>query len=175
MSKRSYPGTVCAAWWHRTFEGDDGLARTTRAQLRRCGTAAEALTVEAVHDLNRSLQEAGHRPDANRLALIAIILAHVEQSGTDRLAESFGRRNTKDGPRALSAIRFQTLIRTTARGDLIAPLRRAISIVRRSPIDIVSLAGDLYYWNERTRTAWCFQYFGSSNVMPEQPFQEEVT
>ena len=47
MSDTQGPGTVCTSWWHRTFGNDDGAARMSRARLRRCGTPAEALTVEA--------------------------------------------------------------------------------------------------------------------------------
>ena len=175
MTKSKRPGTVCAAWWHQTFESDDGLARTTRSQLHRCSTAAEALTVEAVHDLNKRLREAGHRPGADTLALIAVVLAHIEQSGALKLANAFGRRNTKGAPRPLSETRFQGLVRATASRDLVAPLRRAIAIVRRNAIDIAALAGDLYYWNERTRNKWCFQYFGAGDATPEQTLQEAVT
>ena len=162
------PGTVCAGWWRQTFADDDGAARMVRARLRRCATAAEALTIEAVHDLNGQLREAGYRPGADRLALVSIMLAHVTDSGNRRLAEVFGQRQSKDSPRMLSELRFQTLIHTRDRTELIAPLRRALVIARGTPVNIAALADDLYRWNEGTRTDWCFQYYGASDAAPAQ-------
>lgn len=171
MSETGSPGAICAHWWHQALEGDDGLARRTRARLRRCTTASEALTIEAVHDLNARLREKGFRPDADRLALITIALAHVAEAGELGVAFEFGRRAGKDRPRTLSEQRFQALIRTTRPADLIAPLRRAMAILRRAPA-VTPMATDLYFWSENTRTQWCFQYFGAADAAPEQISQE---
>ena len=172
MSEAKSPGTVCAAWWHQTFGNDDGAARMTRARLRRCVTALEALSVEAVHDLNARLRDAGHRPAADRLALLATVLAHVSEHGSLRLATALGRREYKDAPRVLSSLRFQSLVGTTDPTELITALRRAMAIVRASPIDVAALATDLYRWDQSVRTAWCFQYFGASTAAPEHHSQE---
>ena len=139
----------------------------TRARLRRCTTPAESLTIEAVHDLNRRLVDAGFRPAADQLALIAITLARVEDSGTQTLAGAFGRRKFWEGPRALSSSRFHALVRTTDKAQLINPLRRAVAIVRRTPVDVTARAADLFDWNERARNSWCFQYFGAGEADPE--------
>ena len=162
------PGAVCAAWWRRTFGADDGAARMVRARLRRCATPAEALAIEAVHDLNAQLRATGYRPGADRLALVAIVLAHVTENGNRRLAEVFGRRESRDGPPALSGLRFQTLVQTTDPAGLIAPLRRAMAIVRATPVHVAALAADLYRWNENVRNGWCFQYYGASDAAPAQ-------
>ena len=172
MSDPKSLGVICAGWWHQTFGNDDGAARMTRARLRRSATPAEALVVEAVHDLNARFRAAGYRPGANRLALVAIVLAHVNANDKRKLAEAFGQRRSKDGPRALTELRLQTLIRTTDPAHLITPLRRAMAIVRHVPINVAALAADLYRWNEDTRTTWCFQYFGASNAVPERIPQE---
>lgn len=172
MSETGSPGAICALWWHQVLGGDSGPARTTRARLRRCTAAPEALTIDAVHDLNSRLREKGFRPDADRLALVAIVLAHVAETGELRLATEFGRRAGKDRPRALSEQRFQALIRTTRHADLIAPLRRAMAIVRRARIAVAPMATDLYFWSENTRTQWCFQYFGAADAAPERISQE---
>ena len=172
MSETDSPGAICAHWWHQVLGGDDGHARTTRARLRRCTTAAEALNIDAVHDLHSRLREKGFRPDADRLALVAIALAHVAETGEFRLAAEFGQRAGKDRPRALSEQRFQALVRTTRHADLIAPLRRAMAIVRRARVAITPMATDLYFWSDNTRTNWCFQYFGAADAAPERISQE---
>ena len=53
------PGTVARQWWHETFGRDDAGARTARAQLRRCATVLEVLTVESPHRLSRRLRRHG--------------------------------------------------------------------------------------------------------------------
>ena len=172
MTETGSPGAICAHWWHQALGGDDGPARTTRARLRRSTTASQALTIDAVHDLNAQLRAKGFRPDADQLTLITIALAHVGEAGDLGLATVFGRRAGKDRPRALSEQRFQALIRTTRHGELIAPLRRAMAIVRRAQIAVAPMATDLYHWNENTRTQWCFQYFGAADAAPERISEE---
>ena len=179
MRETQSPSTVCASWWRRAFGDDDGAARMNRARLRRCDTPAEALTVEAVHDLNARLQSAGHHPKAHQLALVSIALVHVDvaedaQAKTTRLAQAFGQSRTTKGylSQALSALRFQALMRATDRVDLITPLRRAMAIVRHVPINVYTLADDLYFWNENVRRKWCFQYFGASNATPKHAPEE---
>ena len=172
MTETGSPGATCARWWHQAFGGDDGPARTARARLRRCTTASEALTIDAVHDLNAQLRAKGFRPDADQLTLIAIALAYVAAAGDLGLATEFGRRTGKDRSRALSEQRFQALIRTTRHAELVAPLRRAMTIVRGAHIAVAPMAADLYRWNEKTRTKWCYQYFGAADAAPERNSQE---
>ena len=167
MTAAATPGRIAAAWWHRTFHDEHGSGRANRARLRRCLTPVDAVAIEAVHDLNGHLRAGGHRPRAERLALLAITLAHVEEDGDRFLAELLGERPVKDAPRALSELRWQALIRVTQPLELIAPLRRALAIVRHTPVNVGALAGDLYRWNDTTRTKWCFQYFGAGSAAPE--------
>ena len=172
MTQTGFAGGICAHWWHHALGGDGGPARTTRARLRRCTTASEALTIDAVHDLNAQLRAKGFRPDADQLTLIAIALAYVSAAGDLGLATEFGRRAGKDRPRSLSEQRFQALIRTTRHAELVTPLRRAMAIVRGARIAVAPMATDLYRWNENTRTQWCFQYFGASDAAPERNSEE---
>ena len=172
MTTASTPGGVAAAWWHRTFRDEHGSGRASRARLRRCVSPVDAIAIEAVHDLNGHLRAAGHRPRADRLALLAITLAHVEEDGRSPLAELLGIRPTKGAPRALSELRWQALIRITQPGELVTPLRRATAVVRHRPIHVGAPAGDLYRWNDSTRAKWCFQYFGAG-AAPELSSPEE--
>lgn len=171
---KSTVGSVCASWWQHTFAKDDGYARMTRARLRRCTTPADALIIGAVHDLHAQLKKAGHyHSSADQLALIAITLAHIAEKGETKVATAFGRRHDgQNSPRALSELRAQVLLQITDRAELITPLHRALAIVRHTPINIAALADDLYYWSEKTRTRWCFQYFGASDSIPTQHHEE---
>jgi CRISPR system Cascade subunit CasB len=94
------------------------------------------------------------------LALIAVALAHIKERGP-KAARAFG---TGDPP-ALSPLRFNTLIRATTPAALWRPLTRALAVIKgaASPGE---LAADLFYWNEQTRTRWCFDYYGETTAAP---------
>ena len=159
------PG-ACKNWWSACISVDTGLARQTRAELRRASSVVDALGVSATHELNRRLLEAGcdlrlrrHGPD--RLALIAVALAHVVENLNLTAAQQFGKGN----PKALSALRFNSLVRTKEPRQLMLPLTRALKLVQ-GKANVSRLATDLYWWNDRTRTEWCFDYHGEAKAKP---------
>lgn len=174
MEKKSPDiGIVFTNWWKDSLRRDDGPSRKANARLRRCTTPIEAALIEEVHDLKFRLEQEGFEQfHPNTLALVAICLSHVKEGGGKKLAELFGNREIKDGPRVLSEIRFQSLIRITSKLELIGPVRRAIPLVQHKPINVYALAKDLFHWNEDVRRDWCFQYFGSSNQMKSQSEKE---
>ena len=157
------PGAVLG-WYESSLGRDDGKARAARARLRRCQSTVEALAISETHDLNRRLREnrPGIAPKPDQLALIATVFAHLRGVDGEELAVRFGRRDTKDGPRLLSELRFQSLIRVRSHRDLMAPLRRSLAVLRPdASCNGGTLARDLYWWSDRVRNKWCFQYFGS--------------
>ena len=168
-------GDIGMKWWLRAIAADTGHTRKTRAELRRADTPLTALVVSAVHDLNRALKDAGHglhhRADGpDRLALIAVALAHVKDGRGAAAARRFGAGD----PPPLSSIRFNTLIRTEAPRDLIRPLVRALKIID-GRTDARKLTRDLYWWNERVRTGWCFDYYGVTDAKPLDEDEETPT
>ena len=164
-------GSVCRGWWHRWVGADDGAARAARAQLRRVTAPLEAALIPAVHDLNAALAGIGHdlRSDPARLALIATALAACPHPTGRRAARAFGL--PKEQP-ALSALRFNRLVRETDPMRLRQPLIRALAQVG-GQVDVKTLADDLFWWTEKTRTRWTFEYFGASDAVPEP--EEETT
>ena len=168
-------GDIGMRWWLSAIAADTGHTRKTRAELRRADTPLAALGVSAVHDLNRALNDAGHglhhRADGpDRLALIAVALAHVKEGRGAAAARGFGAGD----PPPLSSIRFNSLIRTKAPRELIRPLVRALKIIG-GRTDARKLARDLYWWNERVRTAWCFDYYGATGAKPSDEDEETLT
>jgi len=69
-------------------------------------------------------------------------------------------------PKALNEIRFTSLIQARKAHDLIAPLRRALRATGQGA-DVARLASDLYWWTDRTRANWCFDYYGAPDEAPE--------
>ena len=156
-------GYICQKWWQNSIAADTGLARRTRAELRRCDTTLAVLGISAVHDLNRELSEHGFklqkRPD--QLALISVALAHVKTNQKPYAARLFG-----DGdPKKLSPIRFNALIRTDEPRDLMRPISRALKIIDGNT-NVRKIAEDLYWWNEKVKAEWCFDYYGASEAKP---------
>ena len=173
--KKTKPGEICAAWWHRELGVDTGSARKTRSELRRAETTLAVLGVNAVHKLHSDLVEAGYDlrkrdggPDW--LALIARVLAHVTEPKGAPLARMLG----KGAPPALSRIRFDALIRTKKPYELGDLMVRALRIIK-GVTDLPGLANDLYWWNDRkdrVRIDWCFDYHGASIANPEREEKE---
>ena len=156
--------TISQGWWAREIAAETGPARKTRAELRRADTPLKALGVSAAHRLNAELSAAGLglRRDPARLALIAVALAHVKEVGPPA-AQAFGAGD----PPALSPIRFNTLIRATTTEALWRPLTRALAVIKGAAAP-GALAADLFYWNEQTRTRWCFDYYGETAAAPKE-------
>ena len=162
-------GGIVIEWYGDSLGRDDGPARAVRARLRRCESPAEALAVAETHSLNERLKEFGETPTPDQLALLATTFGRLKGVHGSELAALFGRKAAKDGPRALSELRFQSLIRVRSRRDLMTPLRRSLGVLESDlACNGRALACDLYFWNERVRNKWCFQYFGAGFAAPNQ-------
>ncbi len=173
MTDENRVGSIVTAWYAAVLDGGSGAARAARARLRRCQTPAEALALAETHELFSRLRTHDHgstkRPD--QLALLATTFAHLKDIRGDALAITFGRKLSRDGPRQLSELRFQALIRASNHRELIRPLRRCLAVLgSKRACDGWRLAEDLYWWGERERNRWCFQYFGAS---PAETHEEE--
>ncbi len=159
-------GATCMSWWRNNIDGGTGDARRSRAELRRAGGVTAALSLSATHELNRRLIEAGYdlrrgRDGPDRLALIAVALAHVAKHRPDSAARRFG----SGAPKALNGIRFNALIRAKDPGQLLRPLARSLRLVDGA-VNVAKLAADLYWWNDKVRTDWCFDYHGAEDAKP---------
>lgn len=167
-------GATCMSWWRTGIVGEGGPARRSRARLRRAAGVTAALCLSATHDLNRRLIEAGHdlrqrRDGPDRLALIAVALAHVADDRVDSAARRFGSGD----PKTLSGIRFDALIRAREPSWLLRPLVRSLQVVDGG-VNVAKLATDLYWWNDKVRTDWCFDYHGAADAKPTSSEKESA-
>ena len=157
---------VCKGWWDTCIAAETGSARRARAELRRAAGVTDALGISATHELNRRLVRAGHdlrqrRDGPDRLALIAVALAQVAQDRRETAAQRLGAGE----PKTLSGLRFNALIRAKEPRRLMRPLVRALQVAKGAA-NVRRLAADLYWWNDKTRTDWCFDYHGASDARP---------
>lgn len=166
MSNTHSPAEICKLWWDTCIAAETGGARQARAELRRAASVTDALGVSATHELNRRLVSAGfdlrkRRDGPDRLALIAVSLSHLTEDLGQSAAQRFGAGETK----ALSGLRFNVLIRAKEPRQLMRPLARALRVTKGAA-NVRRLAADLYWWNDKTRTNWCFDYHGSTDAKP---------
>ncbi len=169
MTDNKGVGEAVVAWHSQFIRRDDGTARSARARLRRCSSPVEALAVEKTYELNALLKAHGQNPTPGQLALLAATFARLRSVDGERLATAFGARSAKNGPRRLSELRFQSLIRVKSHHELITPLRRAMAVLGPDlSCNGRRLAQDLYYWNDNVRGNWCFQYFGAVSAATNQ-------
>jgi CRISPR type I-E-associated protein CasB/Cse2 len=105
-----------------------------------------------------------------RLAVLAMTLANVDQSSSIPLAEQLGkttdgRTPTSDERPRLSANRFGTIVRSARARDWDAftrAIRRAIAIANSPSFNVRALAKDMLLFNDRVLQRWTFHYWQSS-------------
>ena len=88
-------------------------------------------------------------------------LAHLKEDLGATVAQRFGAGD----PKALSSLRFNALIRAREPRRLMRPLARALQVAKGSA-NVRRLAADLYWWNDKTRANWCFDYHGAADAKP---------
>ncbi|HNQ33367.1 MAG: CRISPR-associated protein Cse2 (CRISPR_cse2) [Euryarchaeota archaeon ADurb.Bin009] len=140
-------------WW-----GGLERARGDRAALRRCRSAQEIAFVPAFHRLRHDLSRIAP-VDAEKLAVVAGILSHVRKNDYSlRFAQQMA--TSKDGgDRArVSGLRFRRLLKIEGRDDLYGAIVRIVRLLDGS-VNIASLADGVYWWNERTKNNWAFDYY----------------
>ena len=140
-------------WW-----GGLERARGARAALRRCRSAQEIAFVPAFHRLRHDLSRIAP-VDAEKLAVVAGILSHVRKNDYSlRFAQQMA--TSKDGgDRArVSGLRFRRLLKIEGRDDLYGAIVRIVRLLDGS-VNIASLADGVYWWNERTKNNWAFDYY----------------
>lgn len=148
-SKR--PGQIILGSWSRNIgDREASQARALAARLRRAGSI-EALSEAAVHELARALD----LRDAEVLVRLVQVLAEVR----DHVAQTLAQRLGGDPP-ALSTLRFQRLMRVES-DDLGTALRRAVVMADRK-CNVAALGQDVLHWSDKTRSRWCFHYYGAA-------------
>lgn len=147
------PGAAAFGWWAEYIEPRDTnpVARGLAARLRRAGPV-EALCEPAVHKLAQALHVTGGTVETEKLVRLACLLAEVREHDAVPLAHRLGGKEP-----LLSRGRFEKLMR--AEGENLTDLLRRAIVMADRRCNVGSLASNLWYWNDRTRTRWCFEYF----------------
>lgn len=144
-----------AAWWLALNEN-----RGDRAELRRCSTLAEVAFTPAYHRLRLDLIKFG-AVNADSLAMVAGLAARVKSNLVgNTLAEQMATGKS-DGSARVSGLRFRRLLKVKERENLFTAMGRVIALLGGA-VNLQSLADSVYYWNDRTRKQWAFEYYTKS-------------
>jgi CRISPR system Cascade subunit CasB len=144
-----------AAWWHGLNEN-----RGSRAELRRCATLAEVAFTPAYHRLRLSVGKFG-APNDDALALVAGLSARVKSDISDCTFAEQMATGKSDGSARVSGLRFRRLLKVKESDELFTAMGRVVSLLG-SAINLQSLANSVYFWSDRTRKKWAFEYYSKS-------------
>ncbi len=143
--------------WHRELAEQRG----DRAELRRAADGTAAALVPATHRLVRALRDVDTTTNADHVALIAGLLAHIKEVDASKtLPEQLARGDRVGERTAFCELRMRRLLQCEDREVLARALRRAIALLR-GRADIYSAAETLYFWGDPMRRAWSYAYFGA--------------
>lgn len=175
-------GRAAGKWW-RGLQPDEmgsGGDRGALARLRRAASPGEALlqpeTLKLYGAVRRLLEKPPSETQTTALATTAAVLAAVSGTGSPMtFAEMLGRtaegRPLGDEQPLMSPARFGTLMRASDWSARFTHLRRAVQLLGGGGFNIARFADDLFWWNDRTRRRWIFEYYGQGRDAPgtEQP------
>lgn len=172
-------GERALVWWKRHCDPLDG-DRGTRARLRRCRSTVEALGVPAAIDLARRLgvPRDAPRDDDWRWSVgldLARVLAHVAaHDPSQRPMRSAGwkkfpgdRRESDAGddrPR-LPEARFRRLLSASRGEEQVTAFIRLVTLLGGT-VNVAALAEDFWYWSDRTKRSWAFDYYAAGSATP---------
>ena len=145
---------VLDAWWRAL---DDN--RGDRAELRRCGTLAEVVFTPSYHRLRQTVCRYGAVHDEG-LALVAGLAAKVKSNALDNTVAEQMATGKGDAAR-VSGLRFRRLLKVKGQEELFTAFGRVIALLGGA-VNLQSLAQSAYFWNDRTRKQWAFDYYSKA-------------
>lgn len=144
-----------ATWWQALNDN-----RGDRAELRRCTTLAEVAFTPAYHRLRLSVGKFG-APHDDGLALVAGLSARVKCDSAGVTFVEQMATGKADGSARVSGLRFRRLLKTKESDELFTAMGRVVALLGSS-VNLQSLANSVYFWNDRTRKQWAFEYYSKS-------------
>jgi CRISPR system Cascade subunit CasB len=157
FAEDSPEGKTLMEWWSQLEE-----ARGDRAELRRCKKIVDVIFTPSYHKLRLRLLSIGFVRQES-LALVAGVLSHVkDHNGNSEFAKQMA--SSKNGDKAcVSGLRFRRLlaIRDDDDENVFQSLIRTVALIGGTA-NIYSLANSAYWWNERTKKQWAFDYYSTA-------------
>ena len=149
---------ILRSWW-KGLDHDRG----ERALLRRSSSPTEIVFSPAYHRLLGQFQQRGYIINRVALAAIAGLAAHVKvDTGPDKSVAKLMAGPGSGGNRAkISGLRFRRLLAMNHRDEVYPYLIRVIRMLDFN-VNLLDLANSVYWWNEKTRMQWAYDYYETS-------------
>ena len=173
-SSRRETGAIAFAWWNE-LQGNNTAGipdpkrrqdRQALAQLRRCRTPVEALSLP--DGVGLALRFGLGRDDARlrRAGAVAAVLAHVRGNAPMELARAIGRRTIAETDSALLGEgRFRRLLQVDDPDELMTAMVRLVRHLK-GEANVADLARSILYWGDRVRQRWAFDYYAAGLAAP---------
>lgn len=143
-------------WWKGLDEN-----RGDRAAIRRCHTAFDVALTPAFIRLRSALKEIFPVNDES-LSVVVGLAAHVRAiDGSCDFPAQMARPVSPGGNARVSGLRFRRLLKVKNSDELFPAFIRIVRLLGGN-VNLVSLAEDAYWWNERTRKRWAAAYYESA-------------
>jgi len=155
-------------WWSGLRGGEGGpVDRAALAMLRRCRAPVDAWGVPAFHELRGALAAA----DPDRLAVLAIVLAHVKEDVPGgRVAALLG--GVGEARPRMTELRFRRLLLVRSEDEMIVVFARMVHLLGgRVPVRDLSRA-ILAWERDGIRQRWAFAYFDAADAAPASTVAE---
>jgi CRISPR system Cascade subunit CasB len=148
------------SWWE-ALDQDRG----ERATLRRAADPSGVVFGSSFHMLLGRLRGQGYplgRDGTVALAAVAGLVAHVKSHvGGASIAQQMATPKSPGAGARVSGLRFRRLLAVSDRNELYPLLLRVVRLLD-GHINLVSLANAAFWWNERTRQEWAYDYYATA-------------
>lgn len=144
-------GEVLQQWWTelQARNGD-------RAELRRAKKVTEVMLLPVFQRACLRFKPFFHEDEAweMRLAAVLGLTAHIRQIKPER---TLALQMAAGNPPVVSELRFRRLLQRD-RADLYVSMVRVLRMLGHEA-NLHDLANAVYYWGDRVKRAWAFDYF----------------
>jgi CRISPR system Cascade subunit CasB len=151
---------LLVAWW-KSLDRNRG----DRANLRRAASATEVAFCPSFHGFLNQLKAQGYPlafQGASALAAVAGLAAHVKlHIAGISFARQMAAPIKQGGSARVSGLRFRRLLVVSDRDELYLQLVRVIRLLD-GKVNLVSLANAVFWWNERTKKEWAYDYYATA-------------
>jgi CRISPR system Cascade subunit CasB len=114
--------------------------------------------VPSYHRLRQELLHLGYVINSDRLAIVVGLAAHIKENNNQYTIANQMALPQAGGSARVSGLRFRRLLKIQDRDKLYPAMIRIVALLNSS-LNLVSLAGSVYWWNDLTKKNWAFDYY----------------
>jgi len=146
-------GQSLEKWWDELQKSNGD-----KAELRRAQTVTDVILLPVYQRACQRFKPFfGEEDYQYRLAAILGLLAHVKINSSESLAKQMAVSRP-----GVSELRFRRLLQRD-RSDLYITMIRVLRMLGNQA-NIYDLADSVYYWGDRIKREWAFEYFPNANT-----------